>query len=50
MNKGYFIKGVNGYRFNFIKKMQPDNESGTGDLVILARFGDGYSLISEDDR
>lgn len=49
-DKGYFIKGVNGYRFNFIKKMQPDNESGTGDPVILARFGDGYSLISEDDR
>ena len=49
-DKGYFIKGVNGYRFNFIKKMQPDNESGTGDPVILARFGDGYSLISEEDR
>ena len=47
-DKGYFIKGVNGYRFNFIKKMQPDNESGTGDLVILARCGDGFSLISGD--
>lgn len=49
-DKGYFIKGVNGYRFNFIKKMQPDNEPDIGDTVILARFGDGYSLISEDDR
>lgn len=49
-DKGYFIKGVNGNRFNFIKKMQPDNEPDIGDTVILARCGDGFSLISEDDR
>jgi len=41
---------MNKPKLDSIKKMQPDNESGTGNLVILARFGDGYSLISEDDR
>ncbi len=43
---GYFIKGVNGYRFGFIKKMMPDREPAVGDHVILARFKNEFSLIS----
>jgi hypothetical protein len=46
-DKGYFIRGVDCYRFHFIKKMGPDNELGVGDRVILARFKNGFSLISD---
>ena len=44
---GFFIRGVDCYRFGYIKKMEPENEPGNGDRVILARFRDGYSLISD---
>ena len=46
--KGYFIKGVDCYRFRFIKKMSPDKEPDVGDRVILARIKNGFSLISDD--
>ncbi len=46
-DKGYFIKGVNGYRFGFIKKLGADNEPNVGDRVILARFRNEFSLISD---
>lgn len=47
-DKGYFIKGVDAYRFSFIKKMRPDIEPGVGDPVILARFKDEFSLIGSE--
>lgn len=46
--KGYSIKGVLNYRFGFIKKLKPDKEPGIGDRVIIARFMDEYSLISDN--
>ena len=49
-DKGYFIRGVDCYRFHFIKKMSPDNELNVGDHVILARFKDGFSLISVNEH
>ncbi|MCR4689334.1 MAG: SAP domain-containing protein [Saccharofermentans sp.] len=45
--KGYFIKGVDAYRFNYIMKLRSGIEPGVGDRVILARFRNEFSLISE---
>ena len=47
--KGYFIKGVDIYWFGYIKDMKPDIEPNAGDRVIMARFRDGYSLVSADN-
>ena len=46
--KGYGIKGVNHYEFGYIRKLKPDNEPQIGDRVILARFKDDFSLISDN--
>ena len=44
--RGCRIKGVDYYYFGYIKKMKPDKEPKEGDTVIIARFGDEFSLIS----
>ncbi|MBP5261233.1 MAG: hypothetical protein J6Z43_03795 [Clostridiales bacterium] len=46
--KGYIIKGVSYYRFGYIRKLKPDKEPQIGDRVILARFKDDFSLISDN--
>jgi len=46
--KGYSIKGVNNYEFGYIRKLKPDKEPQIGDRVILARFKDEFSLISDN--
>ena len=45
--KGYLIKGIDSYRFGFIKSLRPDAEPKTGDRVIIARIKDDFSLISD---
>ena len=47
-DKGYIIKGVNVYKFGFLKKLEPDTEPVAGDKVILARFKDDFSLVTGD--
>ena len=46
----YGIKGVNGYRFGYLLKLKPDTEPLEGDKVILARFRDDFSLISDSSK
>ena len=45
--RGYSLKGVSVYRFGYIKKLKPANEPNVGDKVILARFRNEFSLISD---
>lgn len=45
---GYTVRGVDIYRFVYIKKFQPDTEPKEGDRVIIARFKDDFSLISDN--
>ena len=45
--KGYVIKGLDFHVFGYIKKLKPDDEPDIGDKVILARFKDEFSLISD---
>ena len=47
-DKGYHVKGVLNYTFGYIKTMRPNAEPCVGDRVIVARFKDGYSLISDN--
>lgn len=42
----YVVKGVNGYRFGYLKSLKPDTESKEGDKVIIARFKEDFSLIN----
>lgn len=44
---GYTVKGVNIYRFGYIKKIQPDTEPKEGDGVIISRFKEDFTLISD---
>lgn len=41
----YDVKGVNGYRFGYLKSLKPDTEPKEGDKVIIARFKEDFSLI-----
>ena len=41
----YAVKGVNGYRFGYLKSLKPDTEPKEGDKVIIARFKEDFSLI-----
>ena len=43
----YVVKGVNGYRFGYLKSLKPDTESKEGDKVIIARFKEDFSLITD---
>jgi len=45
--KGYSIKWVSYYKFGYIKKLKPDNAPQIGDQVILTRFKNEFSLISD---
>ncbi|SCW49305.1 hypothetical protein SAMN02910456_01409 [Ruminococcaceae bacterium YRB3002] len=45
--KGYSIRGVSYYKFGYIRKLKPDKEPQIGDQVILARFKNEFSLISD---
>ena len=45
-DKGYHVKGVLNYTFGYIRNLRPNDEPCVGDLVIVARLKDGYSLIS----
>ena len=49
-DKGYVIKGLDFNRFGYIKKLKPDRDPGIGDTVIIARFRDGFSLISDNKK
>lgn len=44
---GYTVKGVNIYRFGYIKIIQSDTEPKEGDRVIIARFKEDFTLISD---
>lgn len=46
--KGYSINGVNYYKFGYLLKMMPAVEPNPGDRVILARFKNDFSLISDN--
>ncbi len=41
----YAVKGVNGYRFGYLKSLKPDTEPKEGDKVIIARFKEDFSLM-----
>ena len=43
----YVVKGVNGYRFGYLKSLKPDTEPKEGDKVIIARFKEDFSLITD---
>ena len=47
--KGYRIEGLDSYYFGYIRKMKPDTEPDIGDLVVIARFKDEFSLIGTDN-
>ena len=47
---GYTIAGSYGKRYGFIKDMSPDIMPDVGDRVIIARFKEDFSLISDGSR
>ena len=47
---GYTIDGTYGRRYGFIEDLSPDIMPDVGDRVIIARFSDEFSLVSDGSR